>query len=89
MHLTITSGKSSLSGLDIPYEGRVCQCGLTQSLLLYANRCETQVEPGGPDQFCMLMDEIKNSTLFVAPYPVAWRVEIVDDAKHRGFGYVR
>jgi len=64
-------------------------CGLTQSLSSHVNRCEAQVEPGGPDQFCTLMDELKNSTLSVAPYPVAWRVEIVDDAKHRGFGYVR
>jgi hypothetical protein len=35
------------------------------------------------------MDELKDSFISVAPYPVAWRVEIVDDVKHRGFGYVR
>ena len=25
----------------------------------------------------------------VSPYPVAWRVEVVDDEKHRGFEYIR
>ena len=35
------------------------------------------------------MDELKNTSLSVAPYPVAWRVEIVDGIKHRGFEYVR
>ena len=53
------------------------------------DRRETQVEPGKPDQFCTLMDVIKHSPISVAPYPVAWRVEIVDDIKHRGFEYVR
>ena len=37
----------------------------------------------------MLMDGVENYPLSVAPYPVAWRVEIVDDIKHRGFEYVR
>ena len=27
--------------------------------------------------------------LFVTSYPVAWRVEIVDDEIHRGYEYVR
>ena len=35
------------------------------------------------------MEVINYSTISVAPYPVAWRVEIVDDIKHRGFEYVR
>jgi len=35
------------------------------------------------------MDELKNSTISVASYHVAWRLEIVDDVKHRGFEYVR
>ena len=35
------------------------------------------------------MDLIQFPSLSVAAYPVAWRVEIVDDVKHRGFGYVR
>ncbi|KAF9648162.1 hypothetical protein BDM02DRAFT_3115768, partial [Thelephora ganbajun] len=48
------------------------------------------VEPGEPEQFCTLLDQIKGgSPLSVAIYPVAWRVEIVDDEKHRGFEYIR
>ena len=35
------------------------------------------------------MDELKTTSLSVAPYPVAWRVETVDDVKYRGFEYVR
>ena len=27
--------------------------------------------------------------IIVAPYPVAWRVELVDDDRHRGFEYIR
>jgi len=60
-----------------------------QSLPSYADRYEAQFEPGKPDQFCTLMDVTTHSALSVAPYPVAWRVEIVDDIKHRGFEYVR
>jgi len=35
------------------------------------------------------MDVMKSTELSVTLYPVAWRVEIVDDVKHRGFEYVR
>ena len=35
------------------------------------------------------MSGVKNSQLSVAVYPVAWRVEVVDDVRHRGFEYVR
>ena len=36
------------------------------------------------------MEGISNGTpLSVAAYPVAWRIEIVDDIKHRDFEYVR
>ena len=27
--------------------------------------------------------------LYVAAYPVAWKIEIVNDEKHRGFEYIR
>jgi len=47
------------------------------------------VEPGKPDQFCTLIEGVTNSPLEVAAYPVAWRVEVVNDDKHRGFEYVR
>lgn len=51
----------------------------------------TQFEPGEPEQFCTPLDGLQDgTTLRVGAYPVAWRVEIVDDDdKHRGFGYVR
>ena len=29
------------------------------------------------------------SPLSVSAYPVAWRIEVVNDAVHRGFEYVR
>ena len=36
------------------------------------------------------MDGINGgTTLRVAAYPAAWRVEIVDDGDHRGFEYIR
>jgi len=47
-------------------------------------------DPGEPEQFCTPLDGLQNGvTLRVAPYPVAWRIETVDDDQHRGFGYVR
>ena len=27
--------------------------------------------------------------LYVAAYPVAWRIEVADDDEHRGFEYIR
>ena len=27
--------------------------------------------------------------LFVNAYPVAWRIEVINDDIHRGFGYIR
>jgi hypothetical protein len=35
------------------------------------------------------MDGVKESTLSVAAYPVAWRIEVVNDEEHRGFEYIR
>jgi len=31
----------------------------------------------------------QSAPIFVAPYPIAWRVEVVEDDKHRGFEYIR
>ena len=49
-----------------------------------------QLEPGVPEQFCIMLsglgDEINVS---VAPFSVAWRVEIVNEERHRGSEYVR
>ncbi|KAF9649756.1 hypothetical protein BDM02DRAFT_1746445 [Thelephora ganbajun] len=47
------------------------------------------VEPGKPEQFCTRTGKLGESQLVVAAYPVAWRVEVVDDAQHRGFEYIR
>jgi len=47
-------------------------------------------EPGKPDQFCTPLKGFQDmTTLRVGAYPVAWRVEIVNDDNHRGFEYVR
>ena len=36
------------------------------------------------------MEGLSNGTpLFVAAYPVAWRIEVVNDDRHRGFEYAR
>ena len=35
-----------------------------------------------------MMNELTNSPLSVAVYPVAWRIAIINDGKHHGFGYV-
>jgi len=49
-----------------------------------------RVDPGKPEQFCTPVNGIKPGTaLCVAAYPVAWRVETVDDGDHRGFEYIR
>ena len=49
----------------------------------------TQVDPGKPEQYCTLMDGLSDGTpLCVATYPVAWRVEIVEE-KYSGYEYVR
>ena len=46
-----------------------------------------QFEPGKPGQFCTskAMGDFGDLPLSVSPYPVAWRVEVVDDDDHRGF----
>ncbi|KAF9649754.1 hypothetical protein BDM02DRAFT_3113186 [Thelephora ganbajun] len=49
-----------------------------------------RVEPGKPEQFCTPSDGVNSgTTLRVAAYPVAWRVEMAEDEHHRGFEYVR
>ena len=49
-----------------------------------------QVEPGKPGHFCAPVAGLGNDTpLSVAPYPVAWRIEVVNDDIHSGFDYVR
>ncbi|KAF9781767.1 hypothetical protein BJ322DRAFT_243236 [Thelephora terrestris] len=63
--------------------------GLWEIKPLGAGYSIRRVEPGKPDQFCTMKDEVQKAPLFVTAYPAAWRVEIVDDINHRGFEYVR
>ena len=35
------------------------------------------------------MGGLEDVPLIVAPYPAAWRIELVDDVKYRGSEYVR
>ena len=45
---------------------------------------------GKPEQFCAPIVGLENGSLLsVAAFPVAWRVEVVNDDIHRGFEYVR
>ncbi|KAF9642075.1 hypothetical protein BDM02DRAFT_2708081 [Thelephora ganbajun] len=47
-----------------------------------------RVEPGKPEQFCTPMEGLNDATpLYVNAYPVAWRVETVNDGIHSGFEY--
>jgi len=47
-------------------------------------------DPGTPEQFCTPLNGLHDGvSLRVAPYPTAWRVEIVDNEEHHGFEYVR
>lgn len=49
-----------------------------------------QIEPGKPDQFCTPMNGVNGGTpLYVNAYPVAWRIETVEDGIHHGYEYVR
>ena len=35
------------------------------------------------------MEGPNGNILYVSAYPAAWRVQVVDDEKYRGFEYVR
>ena len=49
-----------------------------------------QLDPGKPDQFCIVLVGIGNeSVVSVATFPVAWRMEVVHDQRYRGCEYVR
>lgn len=82
----ISSGKSSLRVLDIPFAGYSIK---PVSLCFVLNEA-TQVEPGKPEQFCIMLVGLGNeSTVSVATFPVAWRIEIARDERYRGCEYVR
>ena len=43
-----------------------------------------------PEQFCTAKQGLNDGTpVCVTAYPVAWRVEVVDDELCRGFEYIR
>lgn len=49
-----------------------------------------QLDPGGPDQFCVMIKGLESeSVVSVAPYPVAWNIQIVEDERFLGSEYVR
>ncbi|KAF9649757.1 hypothetical protein BDM02DRAFT_3260142 [Thelephora ganbajun] len=51
-----------------------------------------RVEPGKPEQFCVPLHGLGDGahpSLGVTPYPMAWRLAIVEDEEHRGFEYIR
>ena len=54
---------------------------------------KTQHEPGKPEQYCIVLDGLKDGSgrgpVSVAPFPVAWRLEIAHDERYRGCEYVR
>lgn len=58
-------------------------------MLSHNDNDQIQVEPGKPEQFCSMMKKLGEAPLAVSPYPVAWRVEVVNDVEHRGFEYIR
>jgi len=51
----------------------------------------TQYEPWKPEQFCTVFDGLRDGQghVSVAPFPVAWRMEMVHDERYRGCEYVR
>ena len=55
------------------------------------NRVEcAQVYPEKPEQFCTPVNGISPGTVLrVAPYPVARRVETINNENHHGFEYIR
>jgi len=49
-----------------------------------------QLDPGNSDQFCIMLGGlVEKSIVSVAPFSVAWRVEIVDKERYRERNYVR
>ena len=51
-----------------------------------------KVEAGMPDQYCNAVGGFIfgfGSPVSATAFPAAWRVELVDDIKYRGFGYIR
>jgi len=67
-------------------EGR----GLWEIKRLGAGYTVQKFEPGKPEQYCSPTEGIgSGAPLYASPYPVAWRVELMDEGIHSGFEYVR
>jgi len=49
-----------------------------------------QIEPGMPEQFCFMLNGLQNeSCVSVCAFPVAWRIEMVNERERPGRGCVR
>lgn len=63
---------------------------LNRPSLCYTLNEATQLEPGMPEQFCIMLSGLGNeSTVSVATFPVAWKMERAHDERYRGCEYVR
>lgn len=65
---------------------------IPQLIAHYRSRVDerNQFEPGKPEQYCSPIEGIGSGTpIYVSSYPVAWRVERMDEGVHNGFEYVR
>ena len=50
----------------------------------------TQLDPGMPEQYCMMIDGLGDETsISVSAFPVPWRVDVVNEERYRGYDYVR
>lgn len=86
--LTACSGKLSRWVQDTPYAGY----GI-QSLFGLSTLTQPQLESGGPDQFCTVLDGKRDAhgrtSVSVSTFPAVWRVELVQDQSTCGCENVR
>lgn len=47
-----------------------------------------QIDPGNPEQFCIVLGA-PGCCVSVAPFPVAWRMDVIHDGRYPGCEYVR
>ena len=74
------------------WETRPSESGYTIRRVRYRSRSfhygalkeVTQVRPGKPGQFCMMIDGLDGANISVAAFPVAWRVEVAREERYRG-----
>ncbi|KAF9781769.1 hypothetical protein BJ322DRAFT_243359 [Thelephora terrestris] len=64
--------------------------GLWEILPLGSGYSIRRLEQGKPEQYCIMLKGLESeSVVSVSPFPVAWRIEIVEDERFRGCEYVR